>query len=142
MLHMDHQVKDQQHQKLFSLQNQLKQQEQSNFGAQSTLNHKKTELSSLQDKITYLNEQLHRNTVQLDETSMKYEIARAEHQRNTTENIALSNDCESVKCSNVNLLDVQRQLVRSKENESTKNLENNNVKANAESTLSSRDAEL
>ena len=77
-MHMDYQLKESQHQRLFSLQSQLKQGEQSNLMAQSDMHKKQNELGSLKDQVTRLNENLHQKTVQMDDTSMKFEIARSE----------------------------------------------------------------
>ena len=77
-MHMDYQLKESQHQRLFSLQSQLKQGEQSNLMAQSDMLKKQSELGSLKDQVARLNENLHQKTVQMDDTSMKYEIARSE----------------------------------------------------------------
>ena len=94
--------------------------------ATSEMNSKQNELSNYKDQVTSLNENLHHKTVCMDDTSMKFEIARAEQTRGQTENIMLSKDCESAKQENCNLLEIQRQLVRQKEVESTRNSDFNN----------------
>ena len=73
---------------------------------------------------------------------MKFEIARAEQTRNQTENMALSKECEALKHANCNLLEVQRQLVRQKEDESNRHTENKNEQSRAETTLAAKDCEL
>lgn len=62
-MHMDYQLKESQHQRLFSLQSQLKQGEQSNLMAQSDMHKKQSELGSLKDQVARLNENLHQKTV-------------------------------------------------------------------------------
>ena len=81
-MHMDYQLKESQHQRLFSLQSQLKQGEQSNMMAQSDMHKKQNELGCLKDQVARLNENLHQKTVIMDDTSMKFEIARSESMRN------------------------------------------------------------
>ena len=48
----------------------------------------------------------------MDDASTKYEIARAELNRNQTECAALQKDCENANQRNSYLLETQRQLVR------------------------------
>lgn len=59
-----------------------------------------------------LNDTLHNKTVNYEDTSTKFEIARAEMARNQNETQALQKDCENANQRNAFLLETQRQLVR------------------------------
>lgn len=135
-------MRDQQQVKIQNFQAQLRQHEHSNFSSQSTRNHKQNELDRLKAQTDCLSQSLHRFTVQKDDASVKFEMARAEAQRCNTECVSLQKDCEAVKTSNVNLVEIQRKLVIDNERESTKYRENTNQQANAEQKLAARDAEL
>ena len=78
----------------------------------------------------------------MDDTSRKFEIAKTEQMRGQTENFSLSKDCDSVKHQNCTLLEIQGQLLRQKETESTRNSEFNNDKAHCENSLAAKDIDL
>ena len=96
----------------------------------------------MNEQVRRLNETLHHKTIQHEDCSTKFEIARAEHHRNQTETVALQKDCENANQRNAFLLETQRQLVRQKESESTRSTELNTDISRAESTFVKNDNEL
>ncbi len=80
--------------------------------ATSDSNAKTGELNNLNEQVRRLSDTLHNKTVNYEDTSTKYEIARAELARNQTEASALQKDCENANARNGFLLETQRQLVR------------------------------
>lgn len=84
---------------------QLKNQEQGNFVATSQSNQKTNELNNLREQQRRLEDTRHNKSIQMDDASTKYEIARAELTRNQTECAALQKDCENANQRNSFLLE-------------------------------------
>lgn len=77
-----------------------------------------------------------------EDTSCKFDIARAEVARNQTETQCLQQDCENANQRNGFLLETQRQLVRQKDGEGTKSHELNNDMGMTENKYMQLDTEL
>ena len=89
-----------------------------------------------------MNDTLHHKTVQHEDASTKFEIARAEHHRNTTEVQALQKDCDNANQRNSFLLETQRQLIRQKDSEGGRYSELNHDVGRQESNYIQSDNEL
>ena len=99
-------------------------------------------LNNLKEQIHRLNDTLHHKTVQYEDASTKFEIARAEQVRNQGENCELQKDCENANQRNSYLTETQRQLVRQKESECGRSAELNTDIGRSESTYVKNDNEL
>lgn len=135
-------LKEQQHQKIYQLTAQLKKQETQNFTFTSESNAKTNDLNQLNDKLRKLDEQLHHTTMRFEDTSCKFDIARAEVARNQTENSCLQQDCDNANQRSSFLLETQRQLQRQKDGEGAKSHELNNDMGHTENRYMQLEAEL
>lgn len=109
--------KEQQHQKLYQLQAQLKGQENNNFSLTSESNEKTNQLNQLNSRIRSMDEQNHDVCMRLDDTSCKFDIARAEVSRHQSECQCLQQDCDAGNQRNTYLMETQRQLIRQRDGE-------------------------
>ena len=134
--------KEQQHQKLYQLQAQLKGSENNNFGLTSESNEKTNQLNQLNNRLRQMDEQNHEVSMRLENTSCKLDIARAEVSRGQNECQTLQQDCDANNQRNTYLMETQRQLVRQKDGEGQKGQDLNNDMVKAENRFTQLESEL